>query len=246
MTRTALFQLTVIILLVCGAVAGLLWWYVQQAEVRLGQLNITLNAKQAELANLSQMTEAQEKLDMLTFDERETTQLALLRHLGLEDVTINFQVMSREARPSGDTTLITRVISLQMVNGYAEQMALLDNLFGNGKIQINKVTMMRAETPEISDPADMTVEGIIYSLEKTLVEPPANTPATTPPTETVTPEPTAPSMVEGSTPPAATSDTPADEEGPTTDDPMDDAVGMIDDVREANTPEMPNQSEAQP
>ena len=169
MTRSALLQLTIIILLVCAAVAGLLWWYIQQADVRLQQLNITRDAKQAELSNLSQMTEAQEKLDGLTLDERETTQLALLRHLELENVPINFQVISREARPSGDTTLITRAISLQMVNGYVEHMALLDQLFGNGKIQINKVTMMRAEKPEVADPVDMVVEGMIYSLEKTLV-----------------------------------------------------------------------------
>lgn len=169
MTRTALLQLTIIVLLVCAAVSGLLWWYVQQADVHLQQLNITRDAKRAELGNLSQMTEAQAKLDSLTLDERETTQLALLRHLGLESVPINFQVISREARPSGDTTLITRAISLQMVNNYAEHMALLDKLFGNGKIQLNKVTMMRTENPEISDPVDMTVEGMIYSLEKTLV-----------------------------------------------------------------------------
>jgi hypothetical protein len=169
MTRSALLQLTIIVLLVCAAVAGLLWWYVQQADVRLQQLSVTRDAKQAELANLSQMTQAQEKLDGLTLDERETTQLALLRHLELENVPINFQVISREARPSGDTTLITRAISLQMVNGYSEHMALLDQLFGNGKIQINKVTMMRAQKPEVSDPVDMVVEGMIYSLEKTLV-----------------------------------------------------------------------------
>jgi hypothetical protein len=168
MTRTALLQLTIVILLVCAAVTALLWWYVQQAEIRLQQLNSTRDAKQTELANLSQMTEAQAKLDGLTLDERETTQLALLRHLELENVPLNFQVMSREARPSGDTTLITRAISLQLVDTYSTQMALLDQLFGNGKIQIHKVTMMRSENPEIADPVDMNIEGVIYSLEKNL------------------------------------------------------------------------------
>lgn len=179
MTRSGLLQLTIVILLICASIMGLLWWYIQKADLQLNQLNGTLEGKKTELANLAQMTEAQDKLDKLTLDERETTQLALLRHLALEDTPLDFQVLGREARPSGDTTLIIRSISLQINKSYTDQMALLDQLYRNGKLHINKVTMTRAELLDVMDPVSMVIEGVMYSLEKMSVAEPndANTAA---------------------------------------------------------------------
>jgi hypothetical protein len=166
MTRSALLNLMLLVLLVCGAVTGLLWWYVQRAEAKLIELRIDLETRKTELANLHQMTEAQTRLDALTLDERTTTQLELLKHLGLEKMELSFEIAAREEQPVGDTSLITRGIVISLDQSYPDQMAFIEKLYGNGKLQIAKIELRRAIVAGIADPVALRLEGKIYSIEK--------------------------------------------------------------------------------
>jgi hypothetical protein len=165
MTRTSLFNICVLVLVICAAVAGLLWWQIGKAEEQLVTLRSTLSQKQAELANLSAMTEAQEKLDTLTLDERTSTQLDILKHLNLEQIDLNFTLNSRETRTVGDTNLIVRTVNLQVTQSYPEVQTLIDQLYANGKLQIRGLELIASEEP-MNDAVSLRMEGMLYSIEK--------------------------------------------------------------------------------
>jgi hypothetical protein len=173
MTRTSLLNICILVLVICAAVAGLLWWQIGKAEEQLVNLRSTLSQKQAEFANLNDMTTAQEKLDVLTLDERTSTQLDILKHLGLEQVDLNFTVNSRETRTVGDTNLIVRTVNLDVTQSYPEVQALIDQLYANGKLQIRGLELTPSEE-EMPDPVTLRMEGMLYSLEK-LGLPPSST-----------------------------------------------------------------------
>jgi hypothetical protein len=165
MTRSGVRNFSFLILLAMTAVVGLLWWQIQQTQLQLQSLNATLEGKRAEFANLSMLTKAQDKLDALTLDERASTQLDILRYLGLEQMNFAFSVDARESQAVGDAELIVRTVSLKVQQAYGDVLPLIDKLFGTGKLQITSIQLMRGDEL-VPEDVNLTMQAKLYSLAK--------------------------------------------------------------------------------
>jgi hypothetical protein len=165
MTRSALRLLTILGLLCMAVSALLLWWQVQKQQERVMQLRDNLIARQAEFANLTFLVAAQDKLDTLTMDERRSTQLDVLKYLGLEKINLDFRIDGRESRSVGDTALIVRTVTVQARKPYQEVMTLIDQLFESGKFNIVNLNIQRGDEGKPEDTA-LLLQGRLFSLQK--------------------------------------------------------------------------------
>jgi hypothetical protein len=145
--------------------AILLWWQVQKQQERVVQLRDNLTARQAEFANLTFLVAAQDKLDTLTMDERRSTQLDVLKYLGLEMINLDFRIDGRESRSVGDTALIVRTVTVQTRKPYQEVMAQIDQLFESGKFNIVNLNIQRGDEGKPEDTA-LLLKGRLFSLQK--------------------------------------------------------------------------------
>jgi hypothetical protein len=165
MTRSGIRNLTLIFLVGFALSAILLWVQVRHAQERSMQLQGSLEARRSELNNLNFLVAAQDKLDALTMDERRSTQLDVLKYLGLEKIKLDFRIDSRESRTVGDTNLIVRTVTVQARESYAGLMQLMDRLFASGKFNISGILVQQGEQT-VPESASLILQGRLFSLQK--------------------------------------------------------------------------------
>lgn len=165
MTRSGLRNLTILCLVCMVISAVVLWMQVQKAQERVVQLQGALDARQTELNNLNFLVAAQDRLDTLTMDERRSTQLDVLKYLGLEKIKLDFRIDSRESRAVGDTNLIVRTVTVQARKPYSEVMQLVDQLFASGKFNVSTLTLQRGDEA-VPESTALVLQGRLFSLQK--------------------------------------------------------------------------------
>ncbi len=165
MTRTNLRLLTILFLM-CMIICGfLLYWQVQKQQVRVQELESSRAARQLEFDNLRFLVISQDKLDSLTMDERLSTQLDVLKYLGLEKIKLDFRIDGRDSRSAGDTTLIARNVTVQARKSYQEINALVDQLFNSGKFNIVNLTLTKGDD-SLPESTALMLQGRLFSLQK--------------------------------------------------------------------------------
>jgi hypothetical protein len=151
--------------------------------IRLGQ----------EYDNAQSLDVALKELDSLTITEQTATQLDILRHLGLEQSTLDFNLESRESQSMGATTLYIHNVRIAARMPYPAALQLADRLQNTNKIILNAIELAPTPGTDSSDIA-LTITGRIYGLDKTPV-PEAPAPAAPAP-ETAVPVATSPSATQ--------------------------------------------------
>jgi hypothetical protein len=165
MNRSTSRNITGLMLFCMVVSSGLLWLQVQKQQAKVEVLQGNLTTRQNELANLNFLVAAQDKLDELTMDERRSTQLDVLKYLGLEKIKLDFRLDGRESRSIGDTALVVRTVTVQAKKSYQETMELVDRLFASGKFNIVNLTLRKGDE-NIPESTSLLLQGRLFSLNK--------------------------------------------------------------------------------
>lgn len=154
-----------------------------QMETNLRQ-NEIIRLRQ-ELENTQSLNVALNELDNLTITEQTATQLDILRHLGLEQSNLSFELESRDIQSIGATSLYVHNVRIRGSMPYEIALQLADRLQGTKKIVFDAIEIA-AQPGNLDGHIDVNLAGKIYGLEKLNTAPAV--PEETPVAEAPTPE----------------------------------------------------------
>lgn len=149
--------------------SGFIFTRGQKAEQDIIDKQNHLTKLKQELENAARLSAALTELDALTINEQTATQLDILRHLGLEQTDITFNVESREVRAVGDSTLYVRSVRVEGPLPYASALYLADRLHNTKKIVITQLQLEQASGKK--ERVRMRLIGKVYGLDKKAAEP---------------------------------------------------------------------------
>ncbi|MCP4355834.1 MAG: hypothetical protein GY793_09445 [Proteobacteria bacterium] len=107
---------------------------------------------------------ARADLDNLTLDENNSTTLAILRHLDLQNSKLTYFTKSKTVKNIDGTTIITRKFELKGETSYQEILSQLDWLQTSKKAVLTK-TLLRPGT-DFGNSVYVEIEGLLYGLDK--------------------------------------------------------------------------------
>jgi hypothetical protein len=130
------------------------------------QQRAALQAGQQELENTSRLSTALAELDRLTINENTATRLEILRHLGLEKDDYDVTISGKIVHALGNATLTSRQVRVTANLPYVAALAMADKLYNNRKMNISGVSIGNANPKYPDAEVEMTVEGLLYGVEK--------------------------------------------------------------------------------
>ncbi|PZP39995.1 MAG: hypothetical protein DI585_02265 [Pseudomonas fluorescens] len=170
MIRSTYRNIMIAVLIGCFLLAFFLFRKSQDFQLEVSDLQNEITRLNQELDNARSLDVALTELDNLTITEQTATQLDILRHLGLEQSDIGFQLESREEQSIGATVLYIHNVRITTDMSYVGALALADRLQSTKKIVISTIEMSEAPAEKNTD-VTMALLGKIYGLNKVLPEP---------------------------------------------------------------------------
>ena len=159
-TRRTWLIITTALLLTAYYVLGI----AQDTQIDISSAESKKNQLQREVRAGNLFSAAVADLDNFTINENNATTLDILRHLGLEESSINYQTRSRSIRPVGSTDLYVRRFTLEGNMSFAAAMGEIDFLHNTNKVVINSVEITPGEG--FGDIISFDMEGRLYGIRK--------------------------------------------------------------------------------
>ncbi len=169
MIRSTYRNLMLILLVVCFGIAFYVFRMSQDYQLQITDRQNDITRLNQELENARSLDVALTELDNLTITEQTATQLDILRHLGLEQSELNFQMESRDVQAVASTNLYIHNVRISGVMSYEAALALSDRLQNTKKIVLTSIEIL-APAQDTND-ITLNVSGRIYGLDKTLPPP---------------------------------------------------------------------------
>jgi len=144
--------------------AGATYHMGQNTRAEIDQANLSLQAAYQELENVQRLSVATAELDKLTLNEKVTTRLEILRHLGFEQSNYKVDISSRQNQQVGATTLYLRTLTVTLSLPYAMALAVIDQIHNARKMVLGRITLKPSATD--ASLVETTLVGTIYGLEK--------------------------------------------------------------------------------
>lgn len=168
MKRSAYRNLMLTALFMMMAISTFIFTRGQNAEQEILNEKNQLTKLKQELENAARLSAALTELDQLTINEQTATQLDILRHLGLEQTDITFNVESREVRAVGDTNLYVRTVRVEGSLPYPSALYLADRLHNTKKIVMTSLQIEQAQSRQATkkDLVRLRLLGKVYGLDK--------------------------------------------------------------------------------
>ena len=107
---------------------------------------------------------ARADLDNLTLDENNSTTLAILRHLDLQNSKLTYFTKSKTVKNIDGTTIITRKFELTGETTYQEILSQLDWLQTSKKAVLTKAVLRPGSG--FGNSVYVQIEGLLYGLDK--------------------------------------------------------------------------------
>ena len=164
MTRTGTRRTWLIIIITLLLSAYYLLGIAQDTQIDISSAESRKNQLQREVRAGNLFSAALADLDNFTINENNATTLDILRHLGLEESSINYQTRSRSIRPVGSTDLYVRRFTLDGSMSFAAAMDQIDWLHNTNKVVINSVEMEPGDG--FGDVISFEMEGTLYGIRK--------------------------------------------------------------------------------
>ncbi len=168
MNRSTYRNIMIAVLLICFGVAYYLFTTSQTYQVQIQQRTNEIIRLNQEFENAQNLNVALTELDNLTITEQTATQLDILRHLGLENSELTFQLEARDVQAIGPSSLYVHTVAISGNMPYAEALALCDRLQNTKKIVITAIEVRGPPSGTTQDTVDLRVVGLIYGLEKVI------------------------------------------------------------------------------
>lgn len=164
MTRTGNRRLWLIIIIGLIIAAYYVLGIAQDTQVDISSAESKKNQLQRDLRAGNLFSAALADLDNFTINESDATTLNILRHLGLEESTMDYRTMSKSIRPVGGTDLYVRRFNLQGEMTFADAMNQIDWLHNTNKVVINRIEVEPGEG--YGDVVNFDLEGTLYGIRK--------------------------------------------------------------------------------
>lgn len=164
MNRSSYRNLMIIALVVLIVLATFIFYKGQDEEQQILDRQNQLTRVRQELDNAARLSAALTELDQLTINEQTATQLDILRHLGLEQTDITFNIESREVRAVGDTNLYVRTVRVEGSLDYPAALYLVDRLHNTKKVVLNELQLEQAFDKK--NKIRLKFVGKVYGLDK--------------------------------------------------------------------------------
>lgn len=164
MTRTGNRRLWLVIILGLILAAYYVLGMAQDTQIDISSAESRKNQLQRDLRAGNLFSAALADLDSFTINENNATTLDILRHLGLEESSMDYQTRSRSIRPIAGTDLYVRRFTLEGSMSFAAAMSQIDWLHNTNKVIINRVELEPGEG--FGDIINFVLEGTLYGIRK--------------------------------------------------------------------------------
>ena len=164
MTRTGTRRRWLIIILALLLSAYYLLGIAQDTQIDISSAESRKNQLQRQVRADNLFSAALADLDNFTINENNATTLHILRHLGLEESSINYNTRSRSIRPVGSTDLYVRRFTLEGSMSFAAAMQQIDRLHNTNKVVINSIEVEPGDG--FGDVISFVMEGTLYGIRK--------------------------------------------------------------------------------
>lgn len=163
-SRTATKRFTLI--LVLALVLGACYVYSLGNEVRMDidSKKQKANKLRFEIDTGNVYSAARADLDNLTLDENNSTTLAILRHLDLQNSKLTYRTKSKTMQTVSGTAVITRKFELAGEISYQEILSQLDWLQTSKKAILTRAFLRPGN--EYGNSVYVEIEGLLYGLDK--------------------------------------------------------------------------------
>lgn len=164
MTRSAFRNLWLLSLVVLAFMAYSFFQKAQKNDKMIYRKNAELARFKIEKQKMHEVSKALEELDERTINELKTTQLSLLRHLGVEEAGYKVSILSKSREDISSIGLFLRQVQIEATLSYQGAMDLMDTLHQSNKIVLHKFTLSPGEG--FGDIVKLTMVGTMYGLDK--------------------------------------------------------------------------------
>lgn len=164
LSRTAASRFTLVIVLMLLLVSSYVYSLGNDVRLEIDRSKQTANRLRQDIDMGNVFSAARADLDNLTLDENNSTQLAILRHLDLQESKLSYRTKSKTVKNVNGTTLIIRTFILSGETSYQEILSQLDWLQTSKKAVLTKANLRSGI--EYGNSVYVEIEGLLYGLEK--------------------------------------------------------------------------------
>lgn len=164
MTRTSFRRVWVVGIFLLLSAAVYMYRAGEDYQKEISQASTKREQLIRDLRASNQLSAALVDLDNFTIDEQGITRLDLLKHLNLQESSLQFKPGRRSEKKIGTTTLYMREFTLSGTLPYAAALEQLDALYNTKKVVLDRMEL--AAGRGFGDAIEFDVTGTLYGLEK--------------------------------------------------------------------------------
>lgn len=164
LTRTAAKRFTLIAVLLLLLIAAYIYSMGNDVRVEMSIREQTADRLRQEIDTGNVFSAARADLDNLTLDENNSTTLAILRHLDLQESKLDYRTRSKAVKSVNGTNMTVRKFILSGESSYQEVLAQLDWIQTSKKAVLTKATLRSGMG--YGNAVYIEIEGLLYGLDK--------------------------------------------------------------------------------
>jgi len=163
-SRTAARRFTLVIVLLLLLITSYIYSLGNDVRVEIDIRKQTADRLRQEIDTGNVFSAARADLDNLTLDENNSTTLAILRHLDLQESKLDYRTKSKVVKNINGTTIIVRRFILSGESTYQEVLSQLDWIQTSKKAVLTKAKLRTGLG--YGNSVYVEIEGMLYGLDK--------------------------------------------------------------------------------
>lgn len=164
LTRTAAKRFTLIIVLLLAVVSSYIYSKGNEVRLDIDRKKQAADRLRQKIDTGNVYSTARADLDNLTLDENNSTTLAILRHLDLQESKLTYRTKSKMLKNVNGTDINIRKFILAGETSYQEILSQLDWLQTSKKAVLTKAKLIKGQG--YGNSVYVEIEGLLYGLDK--------------------------------------------------------------------------------
>jgi|TARA_Y100001960_G_scaffold172578_1_gene180882 hypothetical protein len=163
-SRTAAKRFTLILVLLLALISSYIYSLGNDVRVEIDRKKQSADRLRHKIDTGNVYSTARADLDNLTLDENNSTTLAILRHLDLQESKLSYRTKSKTLKNINGTDINIRKFLLSGEASYQEILSQLDWLQTSKKAVLTKAVLRNGEG--YGNSVYVEIEGLLYGLDK--------------------------------------------------------------------------------